>query len=1216
MTFSRRTTKLANCVSWYHIRSMVGRTCPARIASGSGSPGFALVVTMALLALLALLAVGLLQLGAASRHSSGQALLATEARANARLALMMAVAQLQQELGPDQRISATAGMLDEDPTTSRFEGVAQPRWTGVWRAAESQVADGTLDRPSYDKSGAFRRWLVSGDPAWLGSQELAASGAPSNHETVGLVASGAQPGDQREVRVPVMSVPRAGFAWWTSDDGVKATLRPGELHDPSSVGETLLTLRRANSDGHQLVDPRIPSRHDGLDSRLASLPSVDVASSYENGLPLVSDEMFHDLTVRSDVLAVDVTTGGFRRCLNLWVDWLQAQAPLRRQREGTLGMLHSRTADYRIFSWDQLRNYLAIGRDGGMLTIDRSTGRPLIRSHKQGGFAGTNGEPEWNPSISEERFRIQPVVQKMGYVISYSTERISSPPDPTRPFALRFYIYPMAVLWNPYNVDLEVPEFCVHAFCPLVFTIDGGAPGTTVVDLTRNSSAILFGFGPEAGGAQRPGRIVIPAGASRALYPQVVRWQQYPEEHRHRRFRSHYYFWAGAGGFSLGDSNFGGVLKNLRGSSEVSSFVSIPSAEIFGATDELLRIGVTPSSQGAYFTYGLDATHTDWWGNNGPGADNATTLRQFGYTSHARFRIEADGSTPQISLVPASEVPARTFGQLEGRPTPLLYYEVYRKAADEDLFPAKHHSFSVAGNPIHAQTGRDLGNTDTVTPWFESAYTFRFEAVNSWFDVTRTFQMPPDRDDRIYFGASYSPQGQLNVVNQEILLSPIVSLAQLQHLPLFDYRPTYDPRAAAGSTVHYRGDWGFHMGRVTQFPQSHAIGNSYASPGIRPERISQRGWRYRFTVEVDGLDHLRVDRSYIANSLLWDSWFCSTIAEQGGAMLAGVPPKRSARQVAEDFFGGVSALPNDAFKVAPGRHHAGLLNGMFDSRGNPTRDAHTRIAESLLVEGGFNVNSVSETAWAHFLSNLLSRPMVVMDSETGRERPRVISPAEDSFLVSRFTMAGAPPAERAQGKEREDRYWSGSREISEEQIGELAAAIVQQVKQRGPFLSLSEFVNRRLTADPELAISGALQSALDDPEVSINAPFRGDMLDANPATPAGRPNYHFPEAAAGPRRQGIAGYVTQADLLQSIGPALTPRSDTFTVRAMGEVRDEGGRVLARAWCEAVVQRTAEYVDPANPAGEATAALNGINSRFGRRFDIVSFRWLSPWEVES
>jgi hypothetical protein len=52
---------------------------------------------------------------------------------------------------------------------------------------------------------------------------------------------------------------------------------------------------------------------------------------------------------------------------------------------------------------------------------------------------------------------------------------------------------------------------------------------------------------------------------------------------------------------------------------------------------------------------------------------------------------------------------------------------------------------------------------------------------------------------------------------------------------------------------------------------------------------------------------------------------------------------------------------------------------------------------------------------------------------------------------------------------------------------------------------------------------------------------------------------------------------------------------------------------SRAWCEAVVQRVPDYVDPADPP-EAVAGLTETNATFGRRFEIVQFRWLTPEEV--
>jgi hypothetical protein len=1180
-----------------------------RLTARRTQRGFALVITLSLLVLLTLLAVGLLTLSSVSLRSVQQGRLMAEARANARVALLLALGQLQRELGPDRRISVPAGILDQDPASPAFDGIDQPRYTGVWEAADSPFTRWTLEKPSYDKRSGFRQWLVSGSDETLRELAAATTGPATGGELRQLVAAGPTPAAGRQVRVPVLAAPQAGFAWWTSDDGTKGVLRAGEPPDGSSRAKILLGAHRAAGDGHSRLDPRIPTRDHGMDDRLVDLATVAAAVPATAGPSRISTALVHDLTTRSETLPVDVTTGGFRKCLNLWLDWLSAQSANTLKSQGAVGPLRNAGMDYRICSWDQLRNYESLARAGSMVTIG-SSGRPLIRAHKQQGASGTGSEAEWNPNIGGDRFRIQPVLLKLSYVVSCATERIPAPVDPAKPYALRFYLYPMAVLWNPYNVDLEVPEYCIHGFCPLLFDINKGTTGNARVDLTQNQSATMLAFGPEGGGSPKLSNLVIPAGATKVLYPQEVRWQTNPEEHRHSRFRWHYYLWAQAEKFSLGDANFGGVIKNLRGNQSTAYFNSIPAEEVAGAAGDPLRIEITPSANGPNYAFGMAGAHTDWWGNNGSGTDNAETLQKFGSTTHAYFKVETDGSSPQISVIRESELPVRTFGQLENRPTPLLLFEFYRKAADEDLFPAKTGSFAVAGNPIHALTSKEFGTTDAATPWFESPYSFRFKAISSWFDVTKTFQLPPNRDDRVYFGASYSPRGQLNVVDQEIPLSPLVSLAQLQHLPLFDYRPTYDSRTATATTIWYGGDYGFHEGRVTQFAQNHAIGNSYASPGIPPAKLTNRGWTYQFNVTAD---HLRSDRSYIANAVLWDAWFCSSIAAQDGLLLQQGGSKRTTRQVAEDFLSGTAALPNDAVTAHPASPPEEVIKSLFDAKGVPTKDAYQKIARHLRIEGGFNVNSVSEEAWAHLLARLCAKPSLAMPSVSGTEPLTVVEPGEDKFLVSRYTLANAPPAEQAGGKERQDRYWNGSRELTAAQLRELAQAIVRQVKQRGPFLSLAEFVNRRLSTTVDLALSGPLQAALDDPQVSINAPFRSEVITGTEGKV--KATYPFPAAGKGSRLQGITGYVTQADLLASLGPALSPRSDTFTIRALGEARDAGGVVRASAWCEAVVQRTGDYLDPGDDAATITASLKRpLNQRFGRRFEIVAFRWLAAEEV--
>ena len=67
----------------------------------------------------------------------------------------------------------------------------------------------------------------------------------------------------------------------------------------------------------------------------------------------------------------------------------------------------------------------------------------------------------------------------------------------------------------------------------------------------------------------------------------------------------------------------------------------------------------------------------------------------------------------------------------------------------------------------------------------------------------------------------------------------------------------------------------------------------------------------------------------------------------------------------------------------------------------------------------------------------------------------------------------------------------------------------------------------------------------------------------------------------GSRFAGIPGYVIQSDLLKPIANTLSVRDDTFRIRAYGDSLDKSGNIMARAWCEAIVQRVPEYSDDSN-----------------------------------
>lgn len=76
--------------------------------------------------------------------------------------------------------------------------------------------------------------------------------------------------------------------------------------------------------------------------------------------------------------------------------------------------------------------------------------------------------------------------------------------------------------------------------------------------------------------------------------------------------------------------------------------------------------------------------------------------------------------------------------------------------------------------------------------------------------------------------------------------------------------------------------------------------------------------------------------------------------------------------------------------------------------------------------------------------------------------------------------------------------------------------------------------------------------------------------------------------------------ISQDEIRVALSPMLVVRSDTFRIRAFGEVLNpvDGTTVEAVAYCEAIVQRTPD------------AAPNGL----GRRFVVTYFRWLGPSDI--
>jgi hypothetical protein len=401
---------------------------------------------------------------------------------------------------------------------------------------------------------------------------------------------------------------------------------------------------------------------------------------------------------------------------------------------------------------------------------------------------------------------------------------------------------------------------------------------------------------------------------------------------------------------------------------------------------------------------------------------------------------------------------------------------------------------------------------------------------------------------------------------------PLQSLAQLQHANLAAFG--FQPGAAAGNSLAPY--------RLALTQDTVNTGADISGSPVLVGGVNVVGNRSDITADID--------LSHLLNTALWDRYFFSTLP------VAPTPAQ----------------LTDPAFRLANTRYRIHFTDTPDAAPLQPAA-AHRRAAAHLLTEGAFNVNSTSVAAWEQVLSGL-QRLAYNPESRTTTE---VLGPG--------FSRHPVPLGGTAE-------FWRGYRQLTPAQIRDLATAIVAQVRLRGPFRSLSDFVNRR--ADPDLAVglAGPLQAAL-NATPSVN-PVAGLPTAANPVnTPntnfrAGAPGnnqkrflgsatatFGSPEYPASSRAFGAPGFITQADILTQIGPYLSARSDTFIVRAYGETRSPAtGETGARAWCEAIVQRLPAYVNPGQPPETEPSALDATNVAFGRAFRVVSFRWLTPEDL--
>lgn len=1154
-----------------------------RLSAAGGQRGFALLITVTLLAFLVLLLVSLASLTRVETRVAANSQSLSQARQNALMALNVALGQVQATLGPDMRVTAPAAQRgDGAPAFNAADFDNSAHWTGVYRQ----------DPAAASRAPLLVNWLVSGneaaatpaftpdsivtglDPAMSATAAVTVRGAPAALMVGrGSTVAGADPSAiNRFVVAPLVNiqadgslVPGAGaaapsqrigrYAFWVGDENAKAKV---SLNDPweNPAAATLSAhdpaLTTAQADAFRFVNAQRPaiefintagSRLDAAYPagstalpRMLSLAQLPMANpSATARLTEAARRQFHDLTASSFSVLTDTAAGGLKRDLTAWAADPAPTSP-------TLNdlIVPGATADtgkYGLPRWGLLHDYLNT-RDASGAPV---TARP--RSATQAG--------------------VYPVITyaRLAYNITCPEAANWATDAPDTTYRYRFNIMPAVVLWNPHNVPIAADselEFCFKYTRynntllndQIQLALWDDRPGLSAsfdmfnlsrIGVTRVGTTTFTSYG--AGNANQFWRFKV--ALSRDLAPGESRL------------------------FTLADADdetvySPGVSTLTDAVVAPENAVHIPSAGRLSRNDIDVRelcirswtyqsSGGSPKAQVEFLlAFPPPASATT-------AAAIETALREnayqqlagngFGFNVTATKRVINKGSIlldyltiafyHRVELAMSTITSAESRGEFSGTPRWLATL-----------------------NPTAPTVLRQPSTTRDATPSYvkQDYWNLKFPPTPAIVNSP----VPQDDSGSVSAGTKVSPPSPVpaqKLVLREFQRSdlPLFSLAQLQHANVSSLN--LNPAYAIGNSAA-----NLHVARTAK--DSGALpGDSYA--GFPSSTSFNRIY----------------DLSYLLNEALWDGWFFSTVP---GGLIADEVQNPSYR------------LPNarHRFHLSPGETYAAAATALT---------ASGTAATNLLLDGGFNVNSTSLEAWRALFA---SHNGVATDP----------SDATKSHPFSRFASpaAGVEPNNATAP-------WMSWRILSDAQIDALAAAIVAEVRARGPFLSLADFVNRRLVADAT-GLKGALQAAIDATSINDVAPFTDAALrvtDYPTDLPASdteqRTIYLGGDDATDPESSRAAhapGFLTQADLLSALGPQLTARADTLRIRAYGDVMNPAtgsAEPEARAWCEAIVQRLPDYVE-AQDATTAPAALAPANAAFGRRFHIVSFRWLSPDEI--
>ncbi|MDB6080240.1 MAG: hypothetical protein JWO82_3987, partial [Akkermansiaceae bacterium] len=803
-----------------------------------------------------------------------------------------------------------------------------------------------------------------------------------------------------------------------------------------------------------------------------------------------------------------------------------------------------------VASWENLKEYALMYRNPNMTTSSSGTSRIKTNSVAIDGDA-------YN---FIHRVRILPVIARIQWVFSYSAKSAAS--GTVTPGIL---VNPVITMWNPYNVEITMPQ------------ASGSSPTVTLSVGKPLPVALKFDINGAPGGAYRPlfGASTNYAGTPSYSDAQTLTYRiMGPLTLKPGETRV----------FSGDPSGASGSNPPPAAALDLKTGYRAAGGHFFPIVGTEKQPGTVPAGSMVKCDAKFNVAYDDL--SKGVGIYLDMSIDG---TNRLAYRMTYSEAMAGAVYQDLPGLASASLSNAISTPTPFLSTIFGARTASRTLIPTKGF---VQSSPLVNYTA--MGGKDRVETTIGKHYFGTNHPANSPFDYSFV-EHSSGGDDYLpnvnessqsgYIVSGFNKaKGLSRCVIAEIPTRPLQSLCELQNWDM-RYENPIPPYA-------------FNL-----------IGNSDATPLVSSNVVVE-------TTNASNAQNLQHDDSYCANHIFFDDWFFSSISPDPDSFGAN---GRDVKTTFADFLSGKKSLGNNAYK--PIAADTGLDSGAAGqvyADHVKTSDGWKTIASRLEVEGMFNVNSTSVTAWTALLGHARNQCVPFYQSQ-GTSWSVGVSGKTD-HPISRFAVSGDVQAGESgsSGSFPGASEFTGYRVLDDALIARLAQEVVKQVRQRGPFLSLSEFVNRQLSTG-DLAIAGTVQAALNEiAKGGGSNPYaylQTASLDATSNLKlASEAEYKYPEAANGKSSFGFPGWTRQADVLRPLAPILSARDDTFVIRTHGDARDDNGKIISSATCEAVVQRTRDYVDSKDASDLATPPTSDINKTFGRRFEVVSFRWLLSEEI--